>query len=552
MKRTQTDYTKRSCTACLLLIVILSIVSLIPPVEVWGVQLRRANILSEFIRFESAERVETELPAEAEVEQIEVNWEEIAVAVAEQIEPDWEQAVVAEQPNPEPVRVERHQRWDTTERADSAATKEPLFADTKEELLIDSLPQRTKPAVCIEDFDTTGQSPMQMFYRKIAARRPVRIAFLGDSFVEGDILTADLREQLQDHFGGAGVGFAPMASPLTGFRRTVKTSSKGWTSHNIMQWAKSSEAIKHSFTVAGWVCQPVDGASTRWEGSDFRRHLKQCDGANIWFLSRSDSRVEVVLNDTLRRTFEWRGDEALRRIELFHPGLRSLECKLLSGAEGFVGYGVQFFGKEGIVLDNYSIRSNNGRALFWSSPSLNAQHQAQVPYDLVVLQYGLNIMQQGILGYSNYGRQIEQMVDYVRQCFPGAAVLVLGVSERWVKGEGGFAPMDALPYMVESQRAAAKRSGAAFWATSEAMQALGGMDAFVRNGWAGKDYTHINYGGGRQIATALFEALYAEVYAAWQTEQSARKRRAEEQPVLNSRRVDSLLYAPVVSVQPIS
>lgn len=58
---------------------------------------------------------------------------------------------------------------------------------------------------------------------------------MGDSFVEGDILSSDLREKLQLRFGGSGAGFAPMASPLTGFRRTIKTQSKGWDSYNIMQ-----------------------------------------------------------------------------------------------------------------------------------------------------------------------------------------------------------------------------------------------------------------------------------------------------------------------------
>ena len=33
------------------------------------------------------------------------------------------------------------------------------------------------------------------------------------------------------------------------------------------------------------------------------------------------------------------------------------------------------------------------------------------------------------------------------------------------------------------------------------------MTTFVNNGWAGKDYTHINYAGGREIARALYFAL---------------------------------------------
>ena len=45
------------------------------------------------------------------------------------------------------------------------------------------------------------------FINKLIYGEEVRIAFLGDSFVEGDILTSDLREALQAKFGGRGVGF---------------------------------------------------------------------------------------------------------------------------------------------------------------------------------------------------------------------------------------------------------------------------------------------------------------------------------------------------------
>ena len=128
-------------------------------------------------------------------------------------------------------------------------------------------------------------------------------------------------------------------------------------------------------------------------------------------------------------------------------------------------------------------------------------------YDLVILQYGLNIMQQGVYNYTNYAAKIEKMVGFVRECFPGAAVLVMGVSDRSVRSDTDFERMDAVPHMISYQRLAARRSQAAFWPTSDAMRALGGMERFVRNGWAGKDYTHINYAGGTRIAHALFDAL---------------------------------------------
>ena len=36
-------------------------------------------------------------------------------------------------------------------------------------------------------------------------KRPVRIAYFGDSFIEADIFTADLREMLQQEFDFEGI-----------------------------------------------------------------------------------------------------------------------------------------------------------------------------------------------------------------------------------------------------------------------------------------------------------------------------------------------------------
>ena len=124
----------------------------------------------------------------------------------------------------------------------------------------------------------------------------------------------------------------------------------------------------------------------------------------------------------------------MRRIVVHAPHLHALAFEVLSGTEGFAGYGAVFESDAGVVVDNYSVRSNNGQAMFWTDPSVNAQIDAMLHYDLVILQYGLNIMQAGVKDYSGYSRQIEKMVAYVRRCFPGAAVLVLGVSDRSVKG----------------------------------------------------------------------------------------------------------------------
>ena len=56
----------------------------------------------------------------------------------------------------------------------------------------------------IEDFDTASVTALSRFGRRLFQGEPVRIAFLGDSFIEGDILTSDLRRMLQNDAGGPG------------------------------------------------------------------------------------------------------------------------------------------------------------------------------------------------------------------------------------------------------------------------------------------------------------------------------------------------------------
>lgn len=537
MKHTpQQDYGRQSRIAVLVLVALLVAVSFIPPQSVGNVKLRRANILSELLSFDDAPQEEPEAAPELfDTEEYEVDMEEVA------------QLIVADTL---PERTETTFEWIVSE-APEEGIPETLSGVRRPAACPDTI-RLSRASVPIETYDTTATHSFRAFCDTLlAARRPVRIAVLGDSFIEGDILTADLRELLQKTFGGGGAGFAPMASPLTAFRRSIKTQSKGWTAYNIMQRKAAPEALRSNFYVSGWVCQPAAGASTRWEATDFRERLDSCTTARILFLSPRDSRVEVTLDDSLHREFAVSGDGGIRQIVVRAPRIRSLALRLPEGSEGFVGYGAQFEG-DGVTVDNYSVRSNNGQAMFWTNPSVNAQIDALIRYDLVVLQYGLNIMQQGVKNYTTYAAQIEKMIAFVRECFPSAAVLVLGVSERSVKGDTGFRPMDAVAPMTAYQRQAARNAGAAFWPTSEAMRAEGGMEHFVRNGWAGKDFTHINYAGGRCVARALYDAIAAEIRAVYD-EQAARQRQAEPGILDSARRATldrQLLPAAEKPLQP--
>ena len=532
MTNPQEDFTSRGWLVAVATLAVLIVVSFIPPISVGGVSLRRASIISDLITIESntpTDEALAEAAPEIDVEEFEVDLEQVAQTVArttatasptgEATSASWE-GIFDEQPTGGEI-----------EQSTPLPLEAILTADYSDILPEDGLITSVEEFRG-DDFDT----PLNRFYEKLlAGQEPVRVAFMGDSFVEGDILTADLRELLQDTFMGGGVGFVPFASPFTGFRQTIKTTSKGWTPYNIMQRKSVPEPYVGDFFVSGWVARPAAGASTRWEMSSKRRHLEECSRARLLFICREAARIAVTLNDGEERIFEFEADDVVRQIVVEEERISSLEMKILSGEAGFTGIGADFDSKEGVAVDNFSIRSNNGQAMFWSSAAVNAQIHTMRAYDLVILQYGLNIMQADRHNYSLYGEQVEKMIRYAESCFPGAAILVMGVSDRSQRGEQGIVPMSSAVDLTASQREAAEKCGASFWNTYEAMQRMGGMTRFVENGWAGKDYTHINYAGGREIARQLY---YGLLQGAQSRSRTLRQRMEDAQPVLPERTLE--------------
>ena len=527
MTNPKEDYTSRGWLVASATLLILFIVSLIPPISAGGIELRRASILSDLVRFDDGEsKTESEPQPEINVAEFEVDLEAVAEQVAKT------QALAS------PTGSATSASWEGIFEEQPSGGEE--FVEDQEPLpSLEELPTTDYSAILpeaslitpIEIFAHEGMGAWDRLYEKLLwNKEQVRVAFMGDSFVEGDILTADLRELLQDTFHGGGVGFAPVASPFTGFRQTIKTTSKGWTPYNIMQRKSAPAPYADDFFVSGWVAKASAGASTRWDMTTKRRHLEEVERARLLFICRQRAEIGLKLNDGEERVFFFEGDEVVRQIVVEQEQIRSLEMTILSGAETFTGIGAEFDSKKGVAVDNFSIRSNNGQAMFWSNASVNSQINTMRPYDLVILQYSLNIMQAERHNYSLYGEQVEKMISYVESCFPGAAVLVMGVSDRSQKGEDGIKPMESAKSLTQSQREASQNKGVAFWDTYAAMQRMGGMTEFVTNGWAGKDYTHINYAGGARIARELYYAILkgAEEYCI-----KLRDRIERSKPILN-------------------
>ena len=489
------------------LAVILGLVALgfVPSFEIFGMEFERVDILSQLRTEEIAEDVSHNYTADFDLLE-----QELAEAEAQICEVDT-------LPEPIPVRYE----WIVESRGSNnrAALRSEDFIPTSANI------------VDFEDFDTLATTRFDAFISKLANGEDVRIAFMGDSFVEGDIVTCDLREELQSRFGGRGAGFIPADIPFATVRKSIKRTSANWKTYSVMKPKEAPEALRERLFVSGYLAEGRAGATTRWQATTSHASLDSCTQARILLISRDTSRVEVVLGDTLRNEFMIAGDERVREIYVEGP----VDDIRLSVVEGSVMcYGATMEGNGGVTVDNFSVRSNNGHAIFGTSATVNRQVDELLGYDLVVLQYGLNIMQKGQRVYAKYRDQVRDMIAYAERCFPNAAIVVVGVSDRWVKNTetNAYEPIGSVDALTSYQRAAADSCKVVFWNTSRVMKDLGGMPTFVSNGWAAKDYTHINYAGGKRIANALTEAICQRVYTLLLEQEEAARIEAERQAEL--------------------
>lgn len=130
-------------------------------------------------------------------------------------------------------------------------------------------------------------------------------------------------------------------------------------------------------------------------------------------------------------------------------------------------------------------------------------------FDLIVLEYGLNVIAPEVTEYGYYKSHLKRIINFLKACYPGTSILVMGIADRSTQENGEFVTMPGVEPMIAVQRQAAKDCGVAFWNTYEAMGGSGSMARFVENGWAAKDYTHIGFGGGKRIATGFVRAIVA-------------------------------------------
>jgi lysophospholipase L1-like esterase len=345
---------------------------------------------------------------------------------------------------------------------------------------------------------------MQYYYQALGDFRPhdpaagmIRIAYVGDSQIEGDVITKDLRALLQARYGGAGTGFMKIIAEDAGFRTDIRhTFSGDWTVEALNRNNAESEF---------WFGPVFISAKGSWVSYDITG--KGSAGTDCYLLYRGDGtphRIEVRANDGAVTMTGLDPAVGMHFLKIYYRGnapLKTIGITFLD--KGVRAYGVSFQADTGVYVDNYSLRGHSGLELARVSSEIASQVRQKSPYKLIILQFGVNVAYPQSVGFRLYERGIGNVIGHIKGLFPESGILVVSTPDRCVKEGEAILSDPGVTELLEAQQRAAEKEGVAFFDLYHAMGGTGAMTEWVKEGYAVRDYVHISRRGGKKIAMML-------------------------------------------------
>lgn len=338
-------------------------------------------------------------------------------------------------------------------------------------------------------------------------RKKIRIAYFGDSMVEGDLVTQDLRRMLQEIFGGSGVGFVPVTSIVAGFRQTVTHSfSSNWDDISY----KSDNRISGNLFISGHSFLSAENSVVSYRAVNQPR-LDNFSDVSILYgspVGNGNTQASVLVNGN---TYPINASAACNKLDLQLGNVKEVRLSITSTTIPL--YGAAFEADSGVVLDNFSFRGISGIELDYFSENYLKQVQAVRPYDLLIFHYGPNLLfKPNLTDFSWYARKMQPTLQKIKKAFPETSFLVISTADKGFRYDGDWHTAKGVLPLINTQYTIAENAGADFF---NLYNAMGGADAIVR--WvnadttlANRDYTHANHRGAKKIAEFIFNAIMKE------------------------------------------
>ena len=399
-------------------------------------------------------------------------------------------------------------------KQDSISKKDTLLIK-KDSLIVEkdtvTKPEKMQYKSKFTDFENNFQ--LETFYKKLQllevdSTQHVQIAYYGDSMNDGDLIVQDLRKLFQDKYGGSGVGFVNIYSKSARTRGSViHNFSNNWKYNSFLK-----RINKIALGVSGYTAFVDSTSNESWVSyiaSSSPSKSKLYNPTLFYGKADGDSAKVFIDNKGELTEYKLKGKRLLNTKRLSKYSVNHL--KLIFKSYKTPLYGVNFATKHGIHIDNFSTRGNSGLGMTLLHQNLMHQFQKKMNYDLVVLQFGTNVVSVKSKSFSWYKKGMERAVNHLKNAFEGADVLVFSVADKSRKYDTAMKTDSTIYALIKSQYYIAKETNSGFLNLYKLMGGENSMAEWVEGTprYANKDYTHFNARGSRRIAKLIFKKMEA-------------------------------------------
>lgn len=344
---------------------------------------------------------------------------------------------------------------------------------------------------------------------KNSKTKSVRIAHYGDSAIEGDLITADLRDNLQKRFGGNGVGWLSIISQDITFRMTTKhTFSDNWESAAVY----TNNPKSFPLGISGEAAVPRGNSWVQYETTRARRSLKDFSVVKLYYSNAKNSQINYSFDGGAKQSASLKTGSGVQEL-ILKPQNKAKSIRIeFPLAEQAYFYGVTLENETGLYIDNLPLRGNTGVDIGQISQTMLKDFAKYLDYKLIILEFGLNIAGTARADYSWYEREMLKVINHLKQAFPRTSIVMISVHDKSMRRGTGFVTDPTIIKLLETQKNIARQADVALWSMFDAMGGENSMPKWVNSNppLAFKDYIHFNDQGAAKIAQLFLESLMNE------------------------------------------
>jgi len=420
---------------------------------------------------------------------------------------------------------------DITNIIENIKVKEDTISANNDTVMAsDSIPADTagtKNLIHYIQFPDSNKAVLYDFFRAIEKNSGlIRVLHYGDSQIEGDRITAYLRNKLQARFGGSGAGLLPVINihkyslsvnqyysenwkrySVTGKKDTLLDHKRYGMLGNFARFTPlpAEKDISDTSVHTGWI-------SLRLSRNSFTntRYYKKC---RVYYGYNKDTVIaglivedSLIMTDTLfpcerSRTLEWDVINSPKEVIINFTGKDSPDI-----------YAVSLDNIRGVAVDNIPLRGSAGLDFTRIDQGQLKMMYKELNVKLLLLEFGVNVVPKVKDDYTYYENWFYSQLAALKRLDPDISIIVLGLSDMSRKVKDNYESYPNIEKIRDAQRNAAFRAGCAFWDIYEAMGGKNSMPGwvFADPPLGQKDFTHFTPRGAMFVAQMFYDAFIYE------------------------------------------